>query len=115
VTCSPHRFGQLNGRLSTDLQGDSRVANVVVGPGSAKNPQKHRTGEDEQNSDEAERLGVQPAISHEPTLGLRAPLRLPRWPVGAVQLDAGPDLNPMGFVPGLDFLLHACPLGSRAA
>jgi hypothetical protein len=84
ATCSRHCFGQLNGRLSTDLQGDSRVANVVVGPGSAKNPQKHRTGEDEQGSDKAERLGVQPAISHAPTLGRGAPLRLPRWRFGAV-------------------------------
>jgi hypothetical protein len=59
------------GRNSTDLQRDSRVADVVVRPASPTNPQEHRTGEHEQRSHQTERLGVQPAISHKPTLGRR--------------------------------------------
>jgi hypothetical protein len=35
-------------------------------PGSPTNPQEHRTGEHKQLSHYAERIGVQPAISHNP-------------------------------------------------
>lgn len=52
-----------------DFLRDSRVADVVVRPGSPTNPEEHPTGEHQQRSDQAERLGVHPAISHEPTLG----------------------------------------------
>jgi hypothetical protein len=40
----------------------------VVRRASPTNPQEHRTCEHEQRSHYAERLGVQPAISHKPTL-----------------------------------------------
>ena len=58
-------------RYSTDLQRDSRIADVVVRPGLPTNPQERRTSEHEQRGYQAERLGVQSAISHNPTLGHR--------------------------------------------
>jgi hypothetical protein len=57
------------GRYAIDLQRDSRVADIMVRPVSPTNPQKHRSSEHKQRSYQAERLGVQPPISHEPTLG----------------------------------------------
>jgi hypothetical protein len=59
----------VKGRYSTDLR-DSRIADVVVRP-FPTSPQDHRTGEHERGSNQAERLSVQPATSHNPTLGHR--------------------------------------------
>src|SRR5215204_863485 len=59
----------VKGGYSTDLC-DSRIADVVVGP-FPTSPQDHRTGEHQRGSNQPERLSVQPAISHSPTLGHR--------------------------------------------
>ena len=61
---------------STDLQRDSWVADVVVGPRPPTNQEEHSTAYREERSNQAERLGVEPAISHEPDVRPLDPLRL---------------------------------------
>jgi hypothetical protein len=56
----PRHIVSLGSRL--ELAAGSRSGR----PGSPTNPQEHRTGEHKQLSHYAERIGVQPAISHNP-------------------------------------------------
>ena len=67
------------------LKGDSRVANVMVGPGSPEHPHDHRS-QHERAGQQAECLGVERSIAHEATLGRR--LTIVHGPRGAIPFSS---------------------------
>ena len=102
----------VKGRYSTDLR-DSRIADVVVRP-FPTSPQDHGTGEHDRRSNQPERLSVQTATSHNPTLGHRIHFvyRTSGWWLSEVDAERRPPVD-LTAPPVPDFPLGLLPAGVR--